>query len=77
MINFQSLGSNQMMKTRGRPKGSLNKKENSLETNDQKKIKIEDLSPDSMIDLTQPETVFKRPTEVSQQSNSDDFITID
>ena len=53
------------------------KNENSLEANDQKKIEIEDASSDSMIDLTQSDNIFKKPTEVSQQSNSDDLITID
>ena len=79
LMRFQSLESTKMTRSRGRPKGSLNrmKNENSLEANDQKKIEIEDASSDSMIDLTQSDNIFKKPTEVSQQSNSDDLITID
>ena len=68
-----------MTKSRGRPKGSSNKAktEKSLETNDQKKVKIEKQSSEFMIDLTQPKTAFKKPAELSQQSKSQDFITID
>ena len=68
-----------MTKCRGRPKGSSNKAktEKSLETNDQKKVKIEKQSSEFMIDLTQPKTAFKKPAELSQQSKSQDFITID
>ena len=73
------MESSRIIKSRGRPKGSLKKAktEQSLETNDQKKIKTENQPSECMIDLTQPKTVFKKPTEVSQQSKSQDFITID
>jgi len=73
------IESSRMTKSRGRPKGSSNKAktEKSLETNDQKKVKIEKQPSEFMIDLTQPKTAFKKPAELSQQSKSQDFITID
>ena len=68
-----------MIRSRGRPKGSSNKAktEKSFEIIDPTKIKIENQPPEFMIDLTQVETVFKKPTELTQQSKSQDFITID
>ena len=73
------MESSRMIKSRGRPKGSSNKAktEKSFEINDPTKIKIENQPPEFMIDLTQAETKFKKPTEVTQQSKSQDFITID
>ena len=73
------MESSRIIKSRGRPKGSLKKAktEQSLEVNDQKNIKTENQPSECMIDLTQPKTVFKKPTEVSQQPKSQDFITID